>query len=137
MKDRGKWWQSWLIAITLGFFYLGVVGRIPVSYWDEMIWVGRSYFVDYYLKGNLSSPVWQSIPSYDQPKLGEYMYGLWIYPRFLYEKAVGKTSAVDYPVYLINQGFYQINESTFNEYNGYLLKKFPEMVKFDNGENGD
>lgn len=136
MIQKSKW-REWLIAITLGVFYIGAVGRIPVSYWDEMIWVGRSYFVDFYLKGDLSSPIWQSMASYDQPKLGEYMYGLWIYPKYLYEKSINKTEETDYPKFLIDHGLYLIEESYFDKYKEYFRKKLPEMVLLSSNESGD
>jgi lysophospholipase L1-like esterase len=137
MNNKGSRWRGWLIAICLGIFYLSAVGRIPVSYWDEMIWVGRSYFVDYYLKGDFQNRVWQTIASYDQPKLGEYMYGLWIYPKYVYEKVFKKTGVADYPIYLIDRGLYQINEATFGEYKEYLKTKLPELVKIDHSDQGD
>ena len=130
-------WREWLMAICLGIFYLGVINRIPISYWDEMIWVGRSYFVDFYIKGDFDSRIWQTNESYDQPKLGEYAYGLWIYPKYLYEKTFSNADNLDFQSYLINHGLYFIDESFVDKYKDYFLKKLPDIVIVNATENGD
>jgi len=44
---------------------------------DEHVWIQRGafFFETFFVEGDFSNPVWQSYYSYDQPKLGEYLYG--------------------------------------------------------------
>jgi hypothetical protein len=75
-----------LLFVSLCNVYINKSKVIPVSLWDEMLWVGRSYFFETYLSLDFRNDVWNSFESYDQPKLAEYMYGLVLYPTYIREK---------------------------------------------------
>ncbi|MGI5827908.1 MAG: phospholipid carrier-dependent glycosyltransferase [Patescibacteria group bacterium] len=46
---------------------------------DEYAWIERGgiFFQKYFLEKDFSHTAWKSYHSYDQPKLGEYLYGAW------------------------------------------------------------
>jgi len=80
-----------IVRLLLGYICLFISNvyiqnHIPFTYFDEPIWISRSYFFDVFVKGDFTNPIWQSFPSYDQPKLAEYAYGAWLYPIYLAQK---------------------------------------------------
>lgn len=67
---------------------------------DEHVWIQRGaiFFEKFFIKADFSNPIWQSYYSYDQPKLGEYLYGG--FTRLVYrEDAQGLFERTDF-----NQG---------------------------------
>ena len=86
---KSSWIRFIVIPFLLSFVlissYVRTAKTIPVSFFDEMLWVGRSYFFQLYIHRDFSNPAWQEYESYDQPKLGEYAFGAWLYPRYLKE----------------------------------------------------
>jgi hypothetical protein len=75
-----------LLLFILFFIYYGtMLHDIPFRYYDESLWVGKSYFFDLFLHDR-SNPLWDSVYSYDQPKLAEYMFGAITYPDYLLQK---------------------------------------------------
>lgn len=94
------------LVFILGYQWIS--SRTPVAYWDEMLWVGRSYFFQYYLQGDFHNPVWQNYESYDQPKLAEYSYGLWLYPMYLAQK-LGPQKPSSYLQFLVQHNLYSVS----------------------------
>lgn len=103
--------------IFLAFFiaYSAYSRSIPVSYWDEVLWVGRSSLFEPFIKGDFKNNIWQTAESYDQPKLAEFAYGAWLYPDYLKTK-----NTVDdqykYVEYLVDNGFYMANRFQDEKY---------------------
>jgi len=124
-----------VVGVLFGI-YNNIASKIPISYWDEMIWVGRSYFFDYYIKGDFNDRVWRSYQSYDQPKLAEYMYGAWLYPRYLSDKSKEKDLSFDYTKYLISRGYYMIDESFNGKYIEYYKQMMSQTVVVEETESG-
>lgn len=128
--------QSWLKFIIIPYIIFLIFSlsysyyskSMPVSFWDEILWVGRSYFFEFFIKGDFSNRIWQSPESYDQPKLAEYLYGAWLYPLYLKDKEKSQKQ-FDYTTYLIKNGFYEINEDYMKNYTNY--KNNFNVIKFD------
>lgn len=123
----------YILFIVLIFNYGSYLRTIPVSYWDEVIWVGRSYFFEFYIHRDFQNKVWQSVESYDQPKLAEYSYGAWLYPLYLKEKKQNE-KPFDYTHFLIKNGFYEIDEYYMDTYSDY--KSVSSVIKFDERDAG-
>ena len=88
---------------------------LPITKWDEFSWVGRSYFFEYYIKKDFANPIWQTYYSYNQPKLAEYIYGLWLQPYYKTQAKLYDDTSTNYHRFLISKGFY--------EYDRYNLPK--------------
>lgn len=116
------------------FFYSQALKTIPVSFWDEILWVGQSYFIQPYIHGDFQNKIWLSPNSYDQPKLAEYAYGMWLYPLYLKEKYQRKEDEFDYTRFLISKGFYEIDERYMDSYKDY--EKMSSPTKFDERDSG-
>jgi len=112
--------KIWIIPIILLIIFIYLYSifskKIPVSYRDEMMWVGRSYFFDLYIKGDFDNPIWQSRYAYEQPKLAEYVYGAWLYPKYLKEKLQQNDPHFDYIKFLFRNGFYMTHGYYQNNY---------------------
>ncbi|GAB4219473.1 MAG: hypothetical protein Fur009_5810 [Candidatus Microgenomates bacterium] len=122
-----------VFLIILIFSYFNYGKFLPISYWDEFLWVGRSYFFDFFITRDFNDKVWQSYEAYDQPKLAEYVYGAWIYPLYIIEKTKQKQS-FSYTQFLIKNGFYEDNENFKNNYS--KLKDNIMLLKIDEKEDG-
>ena len=79
------------------FYYRTIVNSEPVNYYDEVMWIGKSYFFDLFIHDKTNT-LWDSVYSYDQPKLVEYMFGMSVYPSYLQEKK--KDSGLTYFAFL-------------------------------------
>jgi len=122
--------KKWLIIpgllwLIFAYGYSLYVYKIPVRYWDEFAWVGRSYFFDLFIRADFDNMAWRGYESYDQPKLAEYAYGAWLYPWYLRERGV--KSLDSYRQFLAKHHLYgaeaEIQEKEFNdnyEYFDYL-----------------
>jgi hypothetical protein len=128
-----------LFVIPCILFLIFVLGygsyqkKLPVSYWDEIGWVGRSYFFEFFIHRDFSNRIWKSTEAYDQPKLTEYAYGVWLYPTYLIDKSQTLKS-YDYTQFLIKNGFYEIDESYMNTYSNY--KDNFSIIRFDDRMSG-
>ncbi len=100
-----------LLFIIVYSYYLP---KIPIRFWDENAWIGRSYFFDLFVRRDFSNPLWQSYYSYDQPKLAEYLYGLALYPSYIKEKTKHKN--YDFIEFLIDNNFYQVQSKFYENY---------------------
>ncbi len=123
----------YVLFLVLVFCYSAYSKTIPVSFWDEVPWVGKSYFFQFYIHGDFNNRIWQSGESYDQPKLAEYSYGVWLYPLYLSAKQ-HNGKQFDYTQFLIKNGFYEIDESYMNTYADY--KRYSNVIKFDDRDSG-
>lgn len=94
-----------IIFILFFNFYLLIYKNVPIRYWDEHGWVGRSYFFDFYIKKDFKNPIFQSYYGYNQPKLTEYIYGLTIYPLY---RSKTQNKNITYAQFLANNNFIQI-----------------------------
>jgi len=124
-KILNKSWLRWLVApsiifLILVFYYNSCLKTLSVSFYDEFLWTGRSYFFEYYIKGDFKNKIWQSYESYDQPKLTEYAYGAWLYPTYLKEKRNEKS--LDYKNFLIKNGFGNVDDRGYNSLEEYFAK---------------
>lgn len=123
----------WFAVATFVFFTVLVISynafskSLPVSYWDEFLWVGRSYFFELFIERDFDNAAWETCEAYDQPKLAEYAYGAWLYPGYLVEKNYrGYTS---YAEYLIKNGFSEMNQ-TYCDAHPELKNTF-SSIKYD------
>jgi hypothetical protein len=93
--------------IFLAFFiaYSTYYKTIQISYWDEVLWIGHSSIFESFIKRDFKNPVWQTVESFDQPKLTEYAYGAWLYPGYLKTKK-SVEGEYSYVQYLVDNGFY-------------------------------
>lgn len=78
------------IGILFAIFYMRIGATLSFVYYDEAWWTGDSYFFDLVLHDRQNS-VWKSVYAYDQPKLAHYLFGMMLYPEFLYEKQSDKS----------------------------------------------
>src|SRR6185369_15235498 len=95
---------SILLFVFLIFFYKNESIRLPFSFFDEELWIREAYFFEFYSPFNFNKEVWKSDESSNQPKLTEYVYGIWLYPKYFTERR--GNSSLDYTKFLINKGFY-------------------------------
>lgn len=102
---------STILFVVLIIYYFSIYKTIPISYFDEFLWVGRSYFFEYFIRGDFNNPIWQNQESYDQPKLAEFAYGAWIYPLYIKEYAGSAEGSSGYTWYLIQKGLNLIGDS--------------------------
>lgn len=134
---KSPWLRLFLVPyvlLTILIFSYGTYTKtIPVSFFDEVLWVGRSYFFQFYIHGDFKNRIWQSFTSYDQPKLAEYAFGAWLYPRYLNEISKNP-KPFDYTRFLIKNGFYFIDENYMDTYADY--KETSNIVKFDHRDSG-
>lgn len=120
----------YILFFVLVFSYGSYSKTIPISFWDEIRWVGRSYFFEFFIHGNFDNRIWQLRESYDQPKLAEYAYGAWLYPLYLYLKDRSiSPQPFGYTRFLINNGFYEIDEKYMDTYADY--KNNSKVIRFD------
>ena len=82
MKIIEKIFLLLFFIVVVGQYY-GYTKTIEFSFYDEWLWVSRSYFYELLIKGDYKAEAWSRIESYDQPKLAELLYGAWLYPRYL------------------------------------------------------
>lgn len=125
------------LFISLVTYYVPYSQKIPISYWDEMLWVGRSYFIVPYIQGNFHSSLWRTYRSYDQPKLTEYAFGLWLYPIYVRQMEASAQS-FEYAHFLIRNGFNEvIDEAAGNIRIAYLnSQKSSRVPQINEGEKG-
>lgn len=121
------------LYVVLVFTYNSIVTTLPVSYWDEFLWVGRSYFLQFYVNGDFQNRIWQSLDSYDQPQLANYAYGVWLYPLYLSQRSAND-AAFDYTRFLIKNGLYQIDERYMDTYADY--KKQLHVIAYNGSDTG-
>lgn len=87
-------------------FYIQSFREFPISYWDEVEWVARSYHFELFVNGDFKNPLWESFYSFDQPKLTQYLFGAAIFPKYLEAKrAIGKID-YDYITFLTDHNLY-------------------------------
>lgn len=96
-----------VVFFALFFSYGFFSNKIAFTSDDEAGWIADSYFTQFYLKGDFRSIVWDNETSSDQPMMTRLVFGLWLYPRYLYQKRTEPT--IDYIDFLIEHGFYDMN----------------------------
>lgn len=102
------------------YFYIQHFRQFPISYWDEILWVARSYHFELFVNGDFNNPLWENYNSYDEPKLAEYFFGAVIFPKYLKaKKAIGKID-YDYITFLIDHNLYPF----FSEEEGVFYKNY-------------
>jgi hypothetical protein len=140
-----KFWKLKIIQFFIfpSFFFIVLVisysqfsWNLPISYWDEMLWTGRSYFIQFFIHRDFKNPVWQSYESYDQPKLAELMYGIWLYPSYLDMKHSYGIKSYDYTKFLISQGLYSFSEDSSGKYKNYHEEVSSYVAHFAEEDSG-
>ncbi len=129
LKQPWLWFAviPFVIFTVLILSYNAFSKSLPVSYWDEFLWVGRSYFFELFIERDFDNVAWEICEAYDQPKLAEYAYGAWLYPGYLVEKNYrGYTS---YAEYLIKNGFSEMNQTHCDAHPE--LKNTFSSIKYD------
>lgn len=129
-----KKYVLFFLALVLLPIYWWKIYSLPYGFWDEFHWVGKSYFFQFFLHHDFGNPVWQSQESYSQPKLAHYMYGVWLYPQYLVYK-LNNSKLYDYTQFLIQNGFYEIDESFMDTYASYVAKH--PIIQVDKEESGN
>ncbi len=106
------------IALFLLFFfyYKSIVTKLPIRYFDEEFWVGRSYFFELLIKKDFKNPLWNSVYFYDQSPVTFYVYGLSLYPYYLKYKAQSTNINKDFAMFLIDHNYYEINGYKYEKY---------------------
>lgn len=105
---------SLLLFIGFFCFYLYRLPSLALIRWDELFWIEKSYFFELMIKGDFKNELWQSVFSYDQPKLGELMFGAYYYPQFLsYKKQIAKPD-YQYWQFLIDRNFFESEWESLN-----------------------
>jgi hypothetical protein len=95
-----------LFLVTLQYYsFRNKVVNLPLHA-DEMVWVGRGFYLDVFLKGDVFNPLWRTEKIDGDPRLSSYLFGAWIYPRYLHERTQGSTM-LDYMAqnYVINSWY--------------------------------
>ena len=122
-----------ILFLTLVLNYQKYQSVMTISYYDEITWVGRSYFFDFFYNKDFDNRIWKSIEAYDQPNLTYYVYGAWLYPQYLDEKRkVPQT--YDYTQFLIDRGLYEVDESYLDKYAEYKMNS--TVRRFDESQDG-
>lgn len=67
-----------LLLVIIGLIYIQDIEDQPI-HTDEHAWVQRGalYFESYFIDWNFSASIWQARNAFDQPKLGEMVFGAW------------------------------------------------------------
>jgi len=97
------------IFISFLIFYLNYVYIIPIRYDDEASWIGRSYFFQLFIRGDFNNRLWQTELGYEETKLQQYLFGLWLYPKHIQYKKQSPDLKPDFAMFLIANNFYLIN----------------------------
>lgn len=121
-----------LIFSFLIFEYSSFLKKIPFSFYDEILWISHSVFFQYYIHGNFSDQIWTTRESYDQPKLTEYIFGAWLYPKYLKEEKESINKNIDYEEFLIKNGF-----SEFKSISKHQLVDSTKSIKYTPADSGD
>lgn len=73
---------AFFLFLILTFLYTHYINRLGYHA-DEYEWVGRSYYLNLVLTGDMDNLLWDSHFSYDHPKLTYFLFGAVLYPDFL------------------------------------------------------
>ena len=118
-----------LLFIFFITFYWQILKLPKIEYWDEHVWISQGFYLELLIERDFNNKLWNSLYSYDEPKLVPYIFGSLFYPNYLSERK-NKDNNYDYVKFLIDRNFYW----DFNfflkegkEYKSYLQ----EMVKMD------
>ncbi len=123
-----------IIAILLPTYY-HYSQSFPVAYWDEFLWVGRSYFIDFYSHRDFHNPIWQTQESYDQPKLTEFVYGIWI--SNLYKNEISENNTYGYTSFLLQSGFSAMDKKFIDTYRPPSAQKNVQIDTWFSGDTDD
>lgn len=123
---------SFLIIITLFFSYRYFSKNLAISYYDEEEWVGGSYFFQFYINGNFDKNIWDTVSSKDQPMLTKFLFGAWLYPKYLNAKR--NDNNLDYSKFLISRGFNFVDG--LRSYAFYVKSLGNEFVTLQTGDAG-
>ena len=105
-------------------FYLRNYRQIPIGYWDEILWVARSYHFELFINGDFNNPLWENYNSYDQPKLAEYFFGAVIFPKYLETKRALGDVDYDYISFLTDHNLPPfVSGKVANRYKNYKDKQ--------------
>lgn len=119
-----------ILFISFIVLYLSFVKTIPLSYKDEFAWIGRTYFFDYFIQGDIKNNVWLSWASYNEPMLTRYIFGAWMYPQYIQERYRRHDSSFNYIKFLISKGYYLYDESYSRSYYPYYVSLSETTVAF-------
>lgn len=127
-------------VLILFFFYLNIFKTIPISFYDEPLWIGRGYFFELFVKGDFFNPLWRTGDGYAQPKLTELMYGMVLYPEYL-EYAEQSDTEKDMLMFMIDKNlydafFYLEGVELMQHYLAYQSSN-ADYVQWDTEDNGD
>lgn len=118
-----------ITCIILIFIYKNRSLRIPISYYDEEIWVGQSYFFEYYKDFNFDRSIWDSSFSKDQPMFTKLAFGIWLYPSYI--NSLEHKSGLLYPEYLLSNHFGSTSKIVSQDKNHLMLiKKVRELSMY-------
>lgn len=121
-----------ILFLVFFSFYLYRLPSQPLVRWDELFWIGKSYFFELMIKGDIKNELWQSVFSYDQPKLGELLFGAYFYPQYLTYKQ--KIAQPDYAYwqYLIDHNFFESEWESLNpEYKQVYKNNNPNYIHWE------
>jgi hypothetical protein len=80
--EMKKWWKRLLLVAVfgvIGFFYFRDLDKHPLQS-DEHEWVRRGILFSelFFIDLDYANPMWFRFESLDMPKLGQYLYGIWL-----------------------------------------------------------
>lgn len=113
-------------------FYLYRLPSLPLVRWDELFWVGKSYFFELMIQGDFKNELWQSVFSYDQPKFGELLFGAYFYPQYqAYKHKIAQPNYA-YWQYLIDHNFFESEWESLNpEYKQAYKNNNPNYIHWE------
>lgn len=137
MKFAKRVFLNLIPYLIFGFFILyfySFYQTVYIEYYDEHVWIGRSYVVDSIAKLNFKSYLFDSVYAYDNQTLPELFYGILLYPDYL-KAAKGKSQDYDYIKFLIDNNFFEGGEDKVivEKYQSYIQ----ENEEFINWQGSD
>jgi len=97
------------------FIYYLLSGLSLPLHADEYEWVGRSYFFDLFIQGDSQNKLNTTYYAFDQPKLAYYVFGVALYPKYLFEK--NQNDITSYISFLHLHKLYQDNTQNTPSWN--------------------
>lgn len=96
---------------------------ISVTYFDEVWWVWDSAIIQNLIPPDFNNEVWQIPANIDQPTLTKFVFGLWIYPKYLNER--NGLGVKDYKKYLLLNGYFY-PDGIYQSHTVTESKSYPE-----------
>ncbi|MCS7093523.1 MAG: hypothetical protein NZL96_03845 [Patescibacteria group bacterium] len=108
-------------TFLLIFFTYFIISRgLSFFYSDEHGCIGRSHYFKLLVERDFKNPFFIDFYGFDQPKLGNYLYGSLLYVDYLLSKNSNNYS--DFVEYLIYHGIIEIDYENYKKYSDFIKK---------------